>query len=143
MTGQVAQTLRDALDGAMDEIADDLEIFEMDEEEEEGEQELDFEEEIEIPKKKVRRSRAKTKVPMVMGVPKSKLADPTVAASVWEKMDHANKDEGLAYNIKVVLTEGAVVEHKRFGRGFVLSIPVVNQAEVLFNDGVRKLVHAR
>ena len=49
----------------------------------------------------------------------------------------------MKYSLQAVLQKGSMIEHKKFGVGFVIEVPSRNKAEVLFEDGLRKLVHSR
>lgn len=84
------------------------------------------------------------KVPTIEGVPKTKLDKADVAAEVWEKMK-ARQGEGSAvpYKISSIFKQTDVVDHKAFGIGFVLEVPSPLKVEVLFADGLKRLVHGR
>jgi len=81
---------------------------------------------------------------MVGGVPRPKLDDIKVAGEVWQRLcdDHGDAD-GTPYSVQGRFSMDAAVDHKAFGRGFVIGVPGGNKVEVLFQDGVRKLVQGR
>ncbi len=89
--------------------------------------------------------RAPTKaVPMIEGVPKTKLEKPEICAEVWEKLSQRLVDQPqIPYTIQTPLVANALINHKTFGLGFVVDITSPTRAEVLFQDTLRKLVHSR
>lgn len=80
----------------------------------------------------------------VGGVPRAKLDDPKVAAEVWQKLKDGVKNIApLPYEISAVYKPDDIIEHTKFGVGFVIAVPGGNKVEVLFSDQVRKLVQGR
>lgn len=84
------------------------------------------------------------KVPTIEGVPKTRLDKADVAAEVWEKMKAKHGEAAaLPYRISSAFRQGDAVDHKVFGLGFVLEVPSPLKVEVLFAEGLKKLVHGR
>jgi len=88
------------------------------------------------------------KTPTIEGVPKNKLDKPEVAEQVWQKLQARLEERPgdappLAYSLRTKLVVGDVVEHKVFGIGFVIEVPGPQKVEILFSNGLRKLVHNR
>jgi hypothetical protein len=91
------------------------------------------------------RKRSTTRGQGIMaGVTRAKLDDPKVAADVWQKLrDKHTELNPKAYSIAEKFAPDDIVEHKKFGVGFVIATPGGTQAEILFADQVRKLVQGR
>lgn len=49
----------------------------------------------------------------------------------------------VRYTIKQPLKEGQLLEHSKFGRGFVLAVQEDGKVSVAFKDGPKTLAHAR
>ncbi|TVQ96418.1 MAG: hypothetical protein EA398_15960 [Deltaproteobacteria bacterium] len=82
--------------------------------------------------------------PTVEGVPKSRLVNQKTVAEVWKKLGDRHADATpVPYTISTRLQVGDVLQHARFGVGYVIEIPGPTKAEVVFEDQVRKLVHNR
>lgn len=89
-----------------------------------------------------KRRPAPKKVPSIEGVAKSKLEKPEAAEEVWNKLRNRMGDaQPVPYSIREKLSPNLVIEHARFGIGFVTEILGPAKAEVLFKDGLRKLIH--
>lgn len=81
---------------------------------------------------------------VLAGVTRAKLDDPKVAADVWQKLrDKHGELDPRPYSIAEVFQPDDIVEHKKFGIGFVIATPGGTQVEILFDDQVRKLVQGR
>ena len=57
-----------------------------------------------------------------------------------ELMEKADLATAKDYSINAELTENDVIEHAKFGTGFVVELMSPTKVEVLFEDGLRKLV---
>lgn len=70
----------------------------------------------------------------------AELSEPEGQKKAWNKL---NETIGVAharpYDIKAEFTENDVIEHPRFGIGFVVELVSPKKVEVLFEDGLRKL----
>lgn len=129
-----------------DDFDDDDEPVEIDAEDAVFGDDDDEEEEEVIPTRPARRRATprKKKELRVEGIPRARLDKPEFANKAWVKLAKKRKDDAsVEYSIRVTLAVDDVIEHKKFGRGFVIALPSVQKAEVLFEDGLRKLVHAR
>ena len=81
---------------------------------------------------------------MMAGVTRAKLDDPKVAADVWAKLREKHDElNPKPYSIAETFQPDDIVDHKKFGIGFVIATPGGTQAEILFSDQVRKLVQGR
>ena len=90
------------------------------------------------------RRRAGVRGPSVAGIPKAKLEKAEHAAEAWQKLDTEFLDQpAIDYTVKVNLNRNDVILHRKFGRGFVIDTAGPQKVEVLFQDGLRKLVHGR
>jgi len=107
----------------------------------------DDDEEEEVIETRPSRRRAaprKKKELRVAGIPRTRLDKPEFATKAWTKLTKKKKDDdAVEYSIRITLAVDDIIEHKKFGRGYVIALPSVQKAEVLFEDGLRKLVHAR
>jgi hypothetical protein len=115
-----------------DEILDDPEF------------EDDGEEELVSPRPTVKRRTTLKAGPLIEGYPRARLEKPDIAAEVWDRLQ-TKYGEGrrVAYALSANLKLHDVVDHKVFGVGFVIEITGPTKAEVLFREGLRKLVHSR
>ncbi len=78
------------------------------------------------------------------GVPRAKLDDPKVAADVWAKLrEGVGAINPAPYTVQGLFKPDDIIDHKKFGVGFVIAVPGGKKAEVLFEDCVRKLVQGR
>ena len=107
----------------------------------------DFEEEEDAEKAPTRRSKRRVPVrtiPRVEGIAKSKLDDPKMVQAAFAKLDKRLSDvKPIKYSIREKLAIDTVVDHARFGKGFVIGLPSTHKAEVVFEDAMRKLVHGK
>ena len=104
----------------------------------------DYDDSVSRSRTPVKRRTVTRAVPMVEGVPKSKLDQADIAKTVWDRM--SERAEGLdvvTYAISGSYQVGQVVDHKKFGRGFVIEVIPPQKVEILFEDGLRKLVYGR
>lgn len=70
----------------------------------------------------------------------AELSDPEGQQKAWKKLnDKIGVAHARAYDIKTEFTENDVIEHPRFGIGFVVELVSPKKVEVLFEDGLRKL----
>ena len=78
---------------------------------------------------------------------------PTVAHSLLSAEDKASSEslaaawkrltdgaDAVPYTIRLKLAEGDVIQHTKFGTGIVIEMSDATKAEVLFEDGLRRLV---
>lgn len=90
------------------------------------------------------RRRATLRQSTVAGVPRAKLEKADVAKEIWEQLREKGQDvETIDYSIRAQLPLGAAVNHKTFGLGFVVDLAGPTKADVLFEQGLKKLVHNR
>ncbi len=81
---------------------------------------------------------------VVGGVPRAKLDDPKVAADVWNKLRDGVKDIApIDYSVSHIFSPDDIINHAKFGVGFVIAVPGGKKVEVLFSDQVRRLVQGR
>lgn len=84
------------------------------------------------------------KVPTIEGVPKTRLDKPDVAGEVWTKLKAKHGESAaVPYKLSLSLKVNDIIDHKTFGLGFVVEVPSPTKADVIFSDGLRKLVHGR
>lgn len=91
------------------------------------------------------RRRPPTRAGMIGGVARSRLDKPEHAAKAWEELS-AHVDESIEpvpYTIRGSYTKDSRVLHPTFGVGHVIEIAGPTKIEVLFEDGLRKLVQNR
>ena len=99
---------------------------------------------IKAPTRTRTRRRTAARGPTIEGIPKAKLEKPEMAKEAWDKLAARFADaEIVDYGLTVTLAENDVVKHPKFGTGFVVEIPGARKAEILFEDGLRKLVFGR
>ncbi len=116
-------------------VGDDIDDAETDDEEQDI---------IKAPTRTRTRRRTAARGPTIEGIPKAKLEKPEMAKEAWDKLASRFADaEIVDYTVTVTLTENDVVRHPKFGIGFVVEIPGARKAEILFDDGLRKLVFGR
>lgn len=61
--------------------------------------------------------------------------------SAWERLTSDMDEESLqSYSIRLKLSDGDVIRHSKFGVGIVVEMTDTTKAEVLFLDGLRRLV---
>ena len=58
----------------------------------------------------------------------------------WKRLTTDAESEIKAYSIRLKLQEGDIVRHSKFGVGIVVEMNDTTKAEVLFEDGIRRLV---
>ena len=101
-------------------------------------------EETPPPRRKTKRKSPKQVVPMVEGIPKSRLDKPDMVKKAWDKLAaRLSGTEPTKYSIRECLTVDAVVDHPKFGIGYVVDIPAASKAEIIFEDRMRRMVHNR
>ncbi|RAL20583.1 hypothetical protein DL240_16225 [Lujinxingia litoralis] len=72
----------------------------------------------------------------------AELSDPEGQARAWKKLsDTFGSAHARAYSIATELTENDVIDHPRFGVGFVVQLLTPTKVEVIFEDGLKKLAH--
>lgn len=70
----------------------------------------------------------------------AELSEPDGQKKAWDKLNEKiGVAHARAYDIKAEFTENDVIEHPRFGTGFVVELVSPKKIEVLFEDGLRKL----
>lgn len=71
----------------------------------------------------------------------SELSNPKGQAKAWAKLQKKSEGaEATPYSIATEFTENDVVDHPRFGLGFVIQLLSPTKVEVLFEEGVKRLV---
>jgi hypothetical protein len=64
------------------------------------------------------------------------------AAKAWNALQNQASDaKKRAYSVKEEFTENDVIEHPKFGEGYVVEILTSTKMAVLFEVGVKKLAH--
>lgn len=72
----------------------------------------------------------------------AELKTPKGAAKAWTKLNgDTNTEIRRAYNVADDYSENDVLEHPKFGVGFVVEIMSDRKISVLFEDGLRRLVY--
>lgn len=72
----------------------------------------------------------------------AELKDPKEAKKAWNKLSEETDTEiRRTYNVAEDYTENDVLEHPKFGVGFVVEIMSDKKISVLFEDGLRRLVY--
>ncbi|MAF91480.1 MAG: hypothetical protein VX583_09305 [Bdellovibrionota bacterium] len=72
-----------------------------------------------------------------------KRASKTVAPSTWAELnERANTDKAVDYNFKNTYEANTVLDHKKFGIGFIIKVEG-QKMEVVFQDQIRQLIHGR
>ena len=70
----------------------------------------------------------------------AELTDPESQSRAWGKLnDKIGVAHARKYDIKAEFTENDVIDHPKFGIGFVVELLNPKKVEVLFEDGLRKL----
>lgn len=67
-------------------------------------------------------------------------ADEASLKNAWKRLTDVDASELKAYSIRLKLEEGDVIKHSKFGVGIVVTMTDSTKAEVLFEDGLRRLV---
>lgn len=68
------------------------------------------------------------------------MASPENLLSAWKRLTSVEDGEIKPYSIRLKLSEGDVIRHTKFGIGIVVEMTDSTKAEVLFEDGLRRLV---
>jgi hypothetical protein len=90
------------------------------------------------------RRRSGKKGLVVEGEPKAKLEKAEVAKQVWDRL--TKKFDGVSaehYSMQGSFQVDDVVSHPKFGRGYVIEVPGKDKIEVLFEEGLKRLVHEK
>lgn len=127
-----------------EEIEDPEESFDDDDSFHEDDSDDDSDTLLEAPADVSIRRRSGKKGLIVEGEPKAKLMKPEVAKQVWDRL--ATKYEGIEsrrYNLKDSFAVDDVIAHSKFGRGYVIEVPGKEKVEVLFEEGLKRLVHEK
>ncbi len=73
-------------------------------------------------------------------IDEAELTDPDGQTRAWEKLeDEFGTDHPVDFDITADITANDVVDHPKFGIGFVVEKVNDTKIEVLFEDGLRKL----
>ena len=67
-------------------------------------------------------------------------ASPEALKAAWERLTAIDDSEIKPYSIRLKLSDGDVIRHSKFGIGIVVEMTDMTKAEVLFSDGLRRLV---
>lgn len=140
------EEIEDDIDGGDDgdfgdDFGDDEIEIEADDDSDFGDDGFDDEEEEEPVRARPKRRPARKKEPEIEGVPRKKLDKPEVIAEVWQKLRKRRGDgDAIPWSLTAKLQLDDVVTHSKFGVGYVIGMPAVQKAEILFEDAVRKLV---
>lgn len=99
---------------------------------------------LDIPTDVSIRRRSGKKGLVVEGEPKAKLEKPKVAKQVWDRL--TKKFDGIPsrkYAMSESFAVDDVLKHPKFGRGYVIEVPGRQKIEVLFEEGLVRLVHEK
>ncbi len=70
----------------------------------------------------------------------AELVSPEGQAKAWKKLNKkSDLTQSKPFDIQAVLTENDVVDHPRFGIGFVIQLLSPTKVEVVFESGVKRL----
>ncbi|MBO5752156.1 MAG: hypothetical protein J6S69_00510 [Proteobacteria bacterium] len=58
----------------------------------------------------------------------------------WERLTQADNTEIKTYSIKAKFEDGDIVRHNKFGVGVVVEMIDTTKAEILFEEGIKRLV---
>ncbi len=144
----------DDFDGELDDgpLDDDLEIEDEDPIDDEEEKppsrsgsdddftSLDYEQALKVNPKRAKMLRKRAR--HIEGIlDAAELADPKGAAKAWKKLnENTDTKDRRAYNVADEYSENDVIEHAKFGIGFVVEILSDRKIAILFEDGLRRLV---
>ncbi|MFU8805795.1 MAG: hypothetical protein ACNA8W_18420 [Bradymonadaceae bacterium] len=151
----VDESFEDFDDGFEADLDEDLDVEDFDEEEDEeftsspkpsaDDDILDktFEGAVRANPKRMSAAQRKKAASVIEGIiSDAELSSPKGQSKAWAKL---NKKSGgrsaRPYAIATELTENDVVDHPRFGIGYVIQILSPTKVEVLFEEGVKRLVH--
>jgi len=99
--------------------------------------------EVPAPKKK-RAARKRVAGPKLTPSERSKARAKAAAAVAWgERLETADVGRARVYSMREAFAEGDLIDHPRFGVGFVVELPGPQKCGVLFEDGTRVLAMAR
>ncbi len=125
------------------EFGSDEPLIEGDGDEFEGGEEGDEDSPVKAPVAK-RRVGVLRNIPMIEGVAKAKLDKPEFAKEVFTKLSAKFPDaKPKKYELRASFLKHELVDHSKFGMGFVVEVLSPNKVEVIFKDGLRKLVQNR
>ena len=68
------------------------------------------------------------------------MASEASLAEAWKRLTDVEEGDIQPYSIRLKLSEGVVIRHSKFGVGVVIKMTDTTKAEVLFSDGMRRLV---
>ena len=68
------------------------------------------------------------------------LATDETRIAAWERLTGGEDLNVQPYSIRLKLAEGDIISHTKFGLGIVVEMTDTTKAEVLFRDGMRRLV---
>jgi len=72
----------------------------------------------------------------------AELTDPEGQARAWKKLsDKIGVAHARPFDMTAELTENDVIDHPRFGVGFVVQLLTPTKVEVIFEDGLKKMAH--
>lgn len=60
--------------------------------------------------------------------------------AAWQRLTEGNEGNALPYSIRLQLSEGEIVTHSKFGLGIVVEMTDTTKAEILFEDGLHRLI---
>ena len=121
------------------EFGSDEPLIDGDGDEFEGAEEGDEDSPVKAPVAK-RRVGVLRNIPMIEGVAKAKLDKPEFFTKLSAKFPDAKPKK---YELRASFLKHELVDHSKFGMGFVVEVLSPNKVEVIFKDGLRKLVQNR
>lgn len=60
--------------------------------------------------------------------------------AAWQRLTDVEEGDIKPYSIRLKLSDGDVIRHAKFGIGIVVEMTDMTKAEVLFSDGLKRLV---
>ena len=80
-----------------------------------------------------------------VAAPRKKRASSKVSNETkWEELiEKSNIEDAVPYSITESYEPNTLINHKTFGIGYVMEVPVVKRIEVIFRDGIRNLIADR
>jgi hypothetical protein len=153
---EVDESFEDFDDGFEPDLDEDLDIEDFDEEEEDDEDfeatakssadddilDKTFEGAVRANPKRMSAAQRKKAASVIEGIiSDAELSTAKGQAKAYAKLREKSEGaEAKAYAIDAEFTENDVVDHPRFGTGYVIQLLSPTKVEVLFEDGIKRLV---
>jgi hypothetical protein len=100
-----------------------------------------YEEAVRANPKRLTAAQRKKATSIIEGIiDDAELTHPEGQERAWQKLNHKiGVDHARKYSLKLEFTENDVIDHPKFGIGFVVELLNPKKIEVLFEDGLRRL----